>query len=67
MDGAAYRDSWAWVHFLMNESAESRKVLIDYLQEIQRGDPPGPFSQFLRDRMPNAQSRMLHHFRRFQL
>lgn len=28
-----YRDSWAWVHFLMHRNAHTREILVRYLQE----------------------------------
>ena len=58
-----YRNSWAWVHFLLHESPESRKVLIDYLNDIKFGNPPGPFSDRVRNRIPNVEARMLAHFK----
>jgi len=58
-----YRDSWAWVHFLMHESDQSRKLLLDYVQDIQTGEPPGPLSKRLYKEMPNANARLVAHFK----
>lgn len=58
-----YRESWAWVHFLLHESRESREVLISYLQAIEQGKPPGPLSRRLAAVMPDADRRLLEHLR----
>lgn len=46
MNTEEYRDSWAMICMLLNESQESRKALRDYLAVIHRGEAPGPFSEF---------------------
>lgn len=61
MKPADYRHAWAWTHFLLHESDESRQLLVDYLAEIQSGIPPGPLSLRIRDRMPNASQRIVKH------
>ncbi|MFO0910263.1 MAG: DUF1570 domain-containing protein [Isosphaeraceae bacterium] len=33
-----YRESWAWVHYLLNDSAASRALLLSWLSEHRRGD-----------------------------
>lgn len=38
MQRADYRESWAWVHFLLHSSPESKQVLLDHLQSLRRGD-----------------------------
>lgn len=58
-----YRDSWAWVHFLLHESDQTRKLLLDYLQDIQTGDPPGPLSRRIFKDLPNANARLTAHFK----
>ena len=64
-----YRNSWAWIHFLMNDPGDQsagRKVLSNYLAEIRKGKPPGAFSEFLRKSMTNDYVRMTQHFRTFR-
>lgn len=67
MTAEDYRDSWAWVRFLLTESPETRKILTDYLRVISRGEAPGPFSAYLVGRDPLAQNRIKSYFRRFQI
>lgn len=61
---AAYRESWAWVHFLLHESQDSRRALIDYVQQIHKRQQPGPMSVWLQKRVPQAEIRLLAHIRR---
>ncbi len=66
MGATEYQDSWAWIHFLLHDSAETRKVLVEYLAEIQRGTPPGPFSVYCARSLPDYTARLTRHFRTFQ-
>lgn len=66
MDEDDYRDSWAWTHFLVNESRDSRQFLHEYLKTISRGEAPGPFSKFLAERDATAENRINSYFRKFQ-
>ncbi|MBL8817396.1 MAG: hypothetical protein JNL58_15320 [Planctomyces sp.] len=66
MDEDEYRDSWAWTHFLVNESRDSRQILQEYLKTISRGEAPGPFSKFLAERDATAENRINSYFRKFQ-
>ena len=58
-----YRDSWAWVHFMLHGPAEARHELIRYLADIQASTPPGVLSQRLARRMPDVRSRVAGHFK----
>jgi hypothetical protein len=58
-----YRDAWSWVHFLLHESAASRRVLQRFLQDIQSGLPPGPLSRRVAAELPDVRERYLAHFR----
>jgi len=61
-----YRDSWAWVHFMLHGPAEARHELIAYLADIQASTPPGTLSGRLARRLPNLRSRMAEHFKTWQ-
>ena len=41
MHRADYRESWAWVHFMLHSTPDGKQVLLDYLQSLQRTDHPG--------------------------
>ena len=64
MNGDSYRDSWAWVSFLINDSRQSRGVLKQYLNLIHRGEAPGAFSQFAEAENPGLISRANSYFRK---
>lgn len=64
-----YRNSWAWVHFLMNDPSQqfvARRVLINYLDEIQKGNPPGDFSTYLQRYVAQGDAKLVQHFRYFR-
>ena len=61
-----YRDSWAWVHYLLNDSRQTRSLLQDYLAAISAGGAPGTFSEWSAARNPTATKRVGSYFRRFR-
>ncbi|MEQ9407105.1 MAG: hypothetical protein RIK87_05240 [Fuerstiella sp.] len=67
MTSAQYRDSWAWVHFLINDSDATRQLLKDYVQAISAGEAPGPFSEWASRRDPLVLKRVGSYFRRFRI
>lgn len=66
MTSAHYRDSWAWIYFLLTESDQSRALLSQYLQAISAGEAPGSFTSFEGDRQLQVTNRMGSYFRRFR-
>lgn len=62
MGSAQYRDAWAWVHFLLHESDESRQVLVRFLQELQAHSPPGSLARRVTAEIPDYKQRYLTHF-----
>ena len=59
MQRADYQESWAWVHFLLHGSDDSRQVLLDYLQELRDNPHPPLLSTRLDHTLPHARSRYL--------
>ena len=66
MDSDDYRNSWAWVSYLLNDSEASRKYLRTFVQAISAGEAPGNFSDWLTRRDPEVAKRVGSYFRRFQ-
>lgn len=64
MDADAYRNSWAWCSFLLNESDESQKLLKDYLEQIHRGEAPGALSRYAQANNPGLLMRANSYFRK---
>lgn len=63
MKGREYRDSWAYVHFMLHGPEEARDVLVKYLTDAQKGSPPGELGANLRRQMPDVEDRIVQHFR----
>lgn len=63
MSAEDYRDSWAWVHFLLHGPLEARQVLSNYLYEIRAGSSAGPLSNQFERQLPGVQSMIVQHFR----
>jgi hypothetical protein len=66
MEGVDYRFSWAWVHFMLHGPLAAHRALVEYLADIRRGQPPGKLSQRLRTAMPDVDTRMVQHFKRWR-
>ena len=58
-----YRESWAWVHFLLHRSDGTRQVLLEYLHDIGSGTPPGPLSKRIEQSIPNAEAQLIEHLK----
>jgi len=59
MARADYREAWAWVHFMMHSSPDTRQVLLEYLQELRANPNPGPLRERLVAVAPHLDQRML--------
>lgn len=66
MGRSEYRQSWAWVHFLLHGSRESHDELARFLADIQAQTPPGKMSDRIRRRLPDVEKRFVEHFRRWE-
>lgn len=76
MGGREYRDSWAWVHFLIHHSPDTHRLLAGYLkllatlpQENSSDDSSRqetvdipPLSLYLEDMMKNPREKFREHF-----
>ncbi|MFN9200174.1 MAG: hypothetical protein ACK5WR_19035 [Planctomycetaceae bacterium] len=59
MARADYREAWAWVHFMMHSSPDTRQVLLEYLQDLRTNPNPGPLRDRLSAVAPQLDQRML--------
>ncbi len=66
MDRGDYRNSWAWVHFMLHGPPEAREELKAFLADIHASTPPGQLSQRLRRRLPDLEREFVDHFRNWQ-
>jgi hypothetical protein len=56
-----YQEAWAWVHFLLNDSDDSRLVLTNYLRELRTTSRPGRLASRLNATIPVADKRFLNY------
>jgi hypothetical protein len=54
-----YQEAWAWVHFLMHESPETRSLLLGYIETLQSGSEPGSLARIVEQNLPHADQRLL--------
>lgn len=47
MQRTDYREAWAWVHFMLHDSPETKGLLLNYLHELRTNGHPGPLSDKL--------------------
>ncbi len=57
MQRADYQESWAWVHFLLHGSDDTRQVLLDYLQELRDTSHPTRLSVRVSETLPEVRLR----------
>ncbi|MEZ6122392.1 MAG: hypothetical protein R3C49_04360 [Planctomycetaceae bacterium] len=67
MSDEHYRDSWAYVSFLLNDSDQSRALLRSYLQAVSAGEAAGRFSDWTASRDPEVTNRVGSYFRKIRL
>ena len=64
MDGNGYRDSWAWVHFMLHGPPQALDELRSFLSDIYSHIPPDQLSNRLKQRIPDLDRQFARHFRR---
>lgn len=76
MRSREYRESWAWVHFMLHYSPTTHRVLVNYLRTLRRENQRGvsaeeaykiqkksPVKRELAAAFPDYEKRYLEHFR----
>jgi hypothetical protein len=59
MQKADYQEAWAWVHFMLNDSDDSRLVLTNYLRDLRTTPQPGRLSSRMKAAIPIADKRFM--------
>jgi tRNA A-37 threonylcarbamoyl transferase component Bud32 len=54
-----YQESWAWVHFMLHGSPETKRVLLAYLKDLRTIPDPKPISRRLAAECPDFQERSM--------
>ncbi|HEY4760788.1 MAG TPA: hypothetical protein VIH42_09435 [Thermoguttaceae bacterium] len=63
MGKAEYRDTWAWVHFMLHGPLEARQELVKYLHDLQGQNQPCSLSQRLERHIPLPEQKFATHFK----
>ena len=63
MGEVEYRDSWAWVHFMLLGPPPARQELLAYLAQLQQNPSAIPLSERLPARLPQLAQQLTDHFR----
>lgn len=56
-----YQESWAWVHFMLHSSPETRDVLLTYLKELQHTADPGLLNERLQREVLGMNDRLVNY------
>ncbi len=65
MDNTDYRDAWAWVHFMLHRSQESRTLLNGYLAKAKQYDEGFHFHSQIPKVLPDLRNEFVAHFRSY--
>jgi hypothetical protein len=61
MEKPEYRESWAWVHFLLRGDPRAKAALLDYVQLLRDDPAPGPLLPRLREAVPDPVAALAEH------
>lgn len=61
-DETNYRDSWAWVHFMLHRSQATRKLLVGYIHGVRSGAEQLKLSRQLKAMLPDLEKEFQAHF-----
>lgn len=54
-----YQESWAWVHYLMHSSPDTRQTLLAYINDLKDSPHPSPLADRIAALQPGYSSRFL--------
>jgi hypothetical protein len=64
MKPGEYRESWAWVHFMLHTTPGAKQVLIDYLRELRCGNAEAVLRPRLAAAVPTLDTALANHLAR---
>jgi hypothetical protein len=62
-----YRESWAWVHLMLQDKPQTKAVLTDYLQQLRTNPAPGNLQPKLVAVLPELEETFVDHVRHMQM
>jgi hypothetical protein len=66
LDENDYRDSFAWVHYMLHGSSTAQKELIGFLGDIRNHNPPGKLSYRLARNIPELNRQFASHLKNWK-
>lgn len=66
MTPAAYRESWAWVHFMLTSGPETKAILVNHLHQLTRNQEPGLLRPRLTAVLPSPEEALVKHLTQLQ-
>jgi hypothetical protein len=67
MNRAEYRESWAWVHYLLHSTPENKKVLRAFMQILRENPSPGSLREKLIEVIQLPESELQNHIMKLNL
>jgi hypothetical protein len=61
MTPVEYREAWAWVHLMLHDQADGKRVLLQYLQQLRVTPNPGLLRPRLTNVYPNPEETLEKH------
>ena len=54
-----YREAWAWVHFMLHASPDTRMILLNYIHDLRTNAKPGLFHERIVAEIPDVDRRLV--------
>ena len=67
MNRAEYRESWAWVHYLLHSTPENKKVMLAFMQTLRENPSPGSLREKLIEVIQLPESELQTHIMKINL
>ncbi|MGF1579194.1 MAG: hypothetical protein ACFCD0_07505 [Gemmataceae bacterium] len=64
MTPTEYRESWAWVHMMLQTDPRAKQVLLTYIHELRRNPTPSRLAPRLRNAFPDMEGKLMDHIGR---
>lgn len=59
-----YAESWLWIHYLLQDSEATRKLVQDHLARLRLSGDDEPLSRQIKRLLPNVEVRVVEHLKR---
>lgn len=66
MQRADYQEAWLWVHYLMHEVPQGRRLLSEYLNDLRLHRPAPSLTERIRREHPEAETKILGYLLRLE-